>query len=175
MRRFIPIVMAAGLVIGMTPAMAHERDLITPGGRVGPIRTNRTTTAEMKQIFGEPSSRKVIRVGCSRVIRLRWRDQIQTLTYSGDEQRRIVDVKVLARDVQTSQAGRTYSFHTRRGLRVGDSEARLRELYPGRRDGHSHRGHTHYLLGESDSGTRLIAKVVGRKVVELEAAPYEFC
>lgn len=61
-----------------------------------------------------------------------------------------------------------------KGLRVGDSEGRLRALYPiaGR---HTHDGHTHYTIGESRRGTRLLAKVVNRTVVQLETAPYEFC
>jgi hypothetical protein len=154
------------------PAGAHERDLITAGGRVGPIRTNTATIAEMKNVFGPPTSRKVVRVGCSRVIRLRWGRQLQTYTYRADEERRIVDVKVLARRVQGT--GGSFSFHTGRGLRVGDTERELRRLYPQRRP-YTHNAHSHYILGESRRGTRLLAKVVDNRVVQLEAVPYEFC
>jgi hypothetical protein len=64
--------------------------------------------------------------------------------------------------------------HTRRGLRIGDDENRLRELYP-RSTGETHAGHTHYRLRTGDFGVYLMAKVVDGEVVQLEAWPYEFC
>ncbi len=163
---------AVAMIATAAPAGAHERDLMTAGGQVGPIKTNRSTIRDMKQIFGEPTRRKVVRVGCSRVVRLRWRDQMQTYTYRGDEERRIVDVKILARTVRVAET--SFRFHTRKGLRVGDTEARLRDLYPHRR-GEVHHGHTHYILRSSRYGMRLLAKVVDGEIVQLEAAPYEFC
>ncbi|MDP9066968.1 MAG: hypothetical protein M3N53_01290 [Actinomycetota bacterium] len=155
------------------PGVAHQRDLITAGGKVGPIQNGRTNNADMRDMFGRPSYRDVIRVGCSRVVRLRWRGQIQSFAYRADEQRRVVDVRVLAREVEAAD-GSSYTFHTRRGLRVGDSQRRLRELYPNA-DPMTHAGHTHYKLGEGRYGTKLLAKVVDDVVVQLEAAPYEYC
>ena len=153
-----------------SPAVAHQRDLITAVGRVGPIQNGETTISDMRSRFGDPSQRKVVRVGCSRVIKLRWGSELQTYTYRADESRRIIDVKVLARRVHAD--GAVYRFHTYRGLRVGDSESRVEELYPGV-DGETHNGHTHYILGDRE--TKLLAKVVGGEVVQLEAAPYEYC
>lgn len=86
-----------------------------------------------------------------------------------------MDVKVLAREVMAPGFREPYTFHTRKGLRVGDLERRLRRLHPRYLDNYAHKGHIHYLLAESDRGTRLIAKVVDNEVVQLEAAPYEFC
>lgn len=159
------VLLVAGLL--GTPVAAHDRDLMTVGGRVGPIKTGETTVAEMRDMFGDVKSRAVIRVGCSKVVRLRW-GKIQTFNYRGENE--IVDVKIRAEKVPSRDG--VYRFHTRRGLRVDDSEARLRELYPGA-DGIEHGNHTHYILGQR--GTKLMAKVIDGTVVELEAAPYEFC
>lgn len=153
--------------VALVPATAHERDLMTVGGRVGPIKTGETTVGEMRKHFGDVKKRDVIRVGCSKVIRLRW-GGIHTLHYPRTNV--IVDVRVQSETVPSSHG--TYRFHTRDGLRVGDSERKLRRLYP-KSDGYRHSGHTHYILGER--WTRLLAKVVDGTVIELEAAPYEFC
>ena len=160
------------LVLGASsPAGAHSDDLITAAGKVGPIQNGDTTIRDMRNMFGDPTHRSVVRVGCSRVIKLRWGNDLQTFTYRADENRKIIDVKVLARRVRAHDA--VYRFHTYKGLRVGDSEAKVRELYPGSEGGEPHNGHTHYLLG--DRGTKLLAKVVDGQVVQLEAAPYEYC
>ena len=160
----VAVMLAAGAVI--TPVGAHEKDVMT-AKRVGPIQMNETTVREMKDMFGEPRSRKVVRVGCSKVVRLRW-NGIQTMSYRSQDV--VVDVRVRSERVRSKNG--YYEFHTKRGLRVGNSEAWLRNKYPHRK-GRTHAGHTHYIL--SDKGTRLLAKVVDETVVELEAAPYEFC
>ena len=157
------------MTLASTLASAHDRDVMTAGGRVGPIQTGETTVADMEDLFGEPRSRDVVRVGCSRVLRLRWH-QIQTYSYRGEKV--IVDVRVRSDRVRAESGA--YRFHTKRDLVVGDSEARLRELYP-RRKGITHAGHTHYVLAEANQGPKLLAKVVDGTVTELEAAPYEFC
>lgn len=163
-------VVATGL-----PASAHRRDLMTPNGRVGGIiQTLETTTADMKEMFGRPTEKKIQRVGCSRVIRLRWRGEIQTYAYKADPDRIVVDVKVNTSEVTARRLGETYAFHTRKGLHPLDSEEKLQELYP-RRNGMTHNGHTHYILGEGEFGTKLMAKVIDGVVVQLEVAPYEFC
>jgi hypothetical protein len=159
--------LAAGAVIA--PVRAHESDVMTPGGKVGPIQTGETTVREMKDLFGEPRSKTVKRVGCSKVLQLRW-DKIQTFSYRSE--RIVVDVRVRSDRVPSEEG--VLRFHTRRGLRVGDSEARLRELYPKRKPmTHPKGGHVHYKLGGEYE--KLLAKVVDETVVELEAAPYEFC
>jgi hypothetical protein len=164
---------SCALLLVPFPASAHRRDLMTVNGRVGNIiQTGETTNADMKEMFGRPSEKKIVRVGCSRVIRLRWRGDIQTYAYKGDPDRVVVDVKVNAAEVTARRLGETYAFHTRKGLRVSDSEETLQELYP-RRNGITHNGHTHYIL--RDSGTKLLGKVIDGVVVQLEVAPYEFC
>ena len=153
----------------LAPVRAHERDEMTPGGKVGPIQTGETTVREMKDLFGEPRHRTVKRVGCSKVVQLRW-DKIQTFSYR--KQRVVVDVRVRSERIPSEEG--VLRFHTKRGLRVGDSEARLRELYPHRKPmTHPKGGHVHYKLGGESN--KLLAKVVDETVVELEAAPYEFC
>src|SRR5688500_15033046 len=137
---------AAALILVTSAAIAfgHDRDVMTAGGRVGPIRTGETTVADMEDLFGEPRSRDFVRVGCSRVLRLRWH-QLQTFSYKGEKV--IVDVRVRSDRVRAESG--TYRFHTKRDLVVGDSEERLRELYP-RRNGITHAGHTHYILAEAN-------------------------
>ena len=137
--------------------------------QVGPITMNETTVAEMKDLFGEPRSRRVKTVGCSKVVRLRW-NHIQTYHYK--EPKTIIDVRVRSDHIPAETGA--YRFHTRRDLRVGDSEARLRQLYPHRKPmTHPNGGHVHYRL--AGDGEKVMAKVVDDLVVELEAAPYEYC
>ena len=170
MRRTVTGALAVVLSIGVlvTPTAAHERDVVTPN-RLGPIQMYVTTVAEMKDLFGEPRSRTVKQVGCFKVVRLRW-DGLQTYHYR--QERTMYDVRIRDEQIQALQGA--YRFHTRRGLRVGDTEARLRELYPHRKPmTHPNGGHTHYkIAGEAN---KVLAKVVDGIVTELEAAPYEFC
>jgi len=170
-RKMVVGLVAAVIVVGAAPAGAHRSDLINGEGRVGPIQTNETTTSDMKAMFGEPNQKKIVRIGCSMVVSLRW-DDVQVRAYQADKQRKIVDVKVLSRTVNAIDAD--YKIHTSRGLRVGDSEARLRELYSVA-EGEPHNGHTHYLLQEDRYWNRFVAKVIDSKVVQLETAPYEYC
>ena len=175
LRRMLVGVVIGAVLVAVLPAGAHPRDLMTSNGRVGAIiQTGETTNADMKEMFGRPTAKKIVRVGCSRVIRLRWRGEIQTYAYKADPDRIVVDVKVNTSEVTARGLGDTYEFHTRKGLRPGDSEDVLRELYP-RRNGITHNGHTHYILGEGEFGQKLMAKVIDAVVVQLEVAPYEFC
>ncbi len=167
MRRTVVAIGAAALAILATPVQAHDRDVMWPGGKVGPMKTGESTVGQMKDLFGEPRERDVLRVGCSKVVRLKW-NGIHTLHYR--ETNEIVDVRVRKRRVESTEGA--FRFHTGRGLRVGDTEEELQELYP-KKEGMTHAQHTHYILGEQE--TRLLAKVVDGRVVELEAAPYEFC
>ena len=173
MRKCLMVGLSVGLMcLAAVPVGAHERDLITSRGKVGPIKNGETTTADMKRMFGEPNERKIVRIGCTRVIQLRW-DDIQTRTFRGDPDRRIIDVKVLNRVVNALEAD--YKIHTDKDLRVGDSEARLKRLYnPDPTE--SHNGHTHYSIEEGRRlGTRILVKVIDGKVVQLETPPYEYC
>lgn len=163
----VVVMLATGAMLA--PVAAHERDVMTPDGQVGPIQTGETTLREMKNLFGEPRSRTVKRVGCSKVVQLRW-NKIQTYSYRSQDV--VVDVRVRSDRVPSEEG--TFRFHTERDLRVGDTEARLRKLYPHRKPmTHPNGGHIHYRLGGEYN--KLLAKVVDGTVVELEAAPYEFC
>jgi hypothetical protein len=157
--------------LGVTPAQAHPIDLMKPN-RAGPIIRGETTIAELRAWFGRPTGRTIERVGCVRVIRARWGSEL-TVYASRGEVRIAEAIFVRARRIGSAEHG-DLRMHTSRGLRVGDSEDRLRELYP-RAKGETHAGHTHYRLGTGDFGAYLMAKVVDREVVQLEAWPYEFC
>ena len=65
-------------------------------------------------------------------------------------------------------------MHTRKGLRVEDRERKVRRLYPNARP-ITHAGHTHYRVATGRFGDYLMAKVVNRRVAQLESWPFEFC
>ena len=158
-------------VLGVVPVRAHPIDLMKPN-RAGPIIRGETTMGELRAWFGRPTHRKVKRVGCIRVIRARWGSELRVYASRGEV--RIAEaIFVSARRITSADHG-DLRVHTRRGLRVGDSEDRLRELYP-RSTGETHAGHTHYRLRTGDFGAYLLAKVVDGEVVQLEAWPFEFC
>jgi hypothetical protein len=158
-------------VLDVAPVQAHPIDLMKPN-RAGPIIRGETTIAELRAWFGRPTDRQIKRVGCVRVIRARWGSKLKVYASRGEV--RIAEaIFVRARRIRSAEHG-DLRMHTRRGLRVGDSEDRLRELYP-RSRGETHAGHTHYRLRTGDFGAYLMAEVVDGEVVQLEAWPYEFC
>jgi hypothetical protein len=160
----------SGLWIG-TPASAHPRDLMRPAN-AGPIRRGETTMDQMRDWFGRPSGRQVVMVGCERVIRARWGRKL--MVYAGrDEARTVAAIFVRARRIHSAEHG-DLAIHTKKGLRVGDGERKLRRLYPRARP-ITHAGHTHYRLVTGRFDAYLMAKVVDNRVVQLEAWPYEFC
>lgn len=157
--------------LGVAPAQAHPVDLMKPN-RAGPIIRGETTMSELRAWFGRPTDRKIKRVGCVRVIRARWGSNLSVYASRGEV--RIAEaIFVRAPRIRSAEHG-DLRMHTGRGLRVGDSEDRLRELYP-RSRGETHAGHTHYRLRTGDFGAYLMAKVVDGQVAQLEAWPYEFC
>ena len=87
--------------------------------------------------------------------------------------RKVAAAFVKKRKLESSVHG-TLRLHTRPGLRVGDGVRKLRRLYP-RSKGHTHAGHTHFRLKTGRYGAYLMARVEDRRVVQLEAWPYEFC
>ena len=60
------------------------------------------------------------------------------------------------------------------GLRIGDRNRKVRRLYPNA-EPITHAGHTHYRLREAPDNGYMMAKVVDRRVVQLELWPFEFC
>lgn len=157
--------------VGVTPAQAHRLDLMTPG-RAGPIVRGETTMRDLREWFGSPTQQQRLRVGCERVISAGWDGELRV--YAALERPRTVRaIFIRARNITSAEHGEL-TMHTRQRLRVGNSEARLRRLYP-RSVPETHGGHTHYRLRTDDSGSYLMAKVVEGNVVQLEAWPYEFC
>lgn len=166
----VPALVVALLALG-TAASAHAPDLVKPA-RMGPIRRNQTTMGQMRKWFGPPTIRKVVRVACVRVIKARWGRRLMVYAYR-DEARRVGAVFVKKPKLQSSKHG-TLRLHTRKGLRVGDGVRKLQRLYP-HSEGDTHAGHTHFRLKTGRYGAYLMARVENRRVVQLEAWPYEFC
>lgn len=169
-RLVIPTLVVVVLALG-SGAIAHAPDLAKPA-RMGPIRRNQTTMAQMREWFGAPTIRKVVRVACVRVIKARWGRRLMVYAYR-DEGRTVGAVFVKKPMLQSSKHG-ALRLHTRKGLRVGDNVFKLRRLYP-RSEGDTHAGHTHFRLRTGRYGAYLLARVESRRVVQLEAWPYEFC
>ena len=170
MRRILVAIVTVAILA--VPAFAHKVDLIRAGKRAGPIKLYETTIREAKRWFGEPTDRKVERRGCvRRVLRLRWPG---LKVYAGRYQNGwvpIAEVHVSAPTVTSSRHG-GLAIHTRRYVRVGDTEAKVRRKYPGARH-ETHKGHTHYMV--EDEYDRLLVRVEDRVVVKLEARPFEWC
>jgi hypothetical protein len=170
--RAAAVVVGAALALAAgNPASAHRRDLMTPN-KAGPILRSRTTMAQVRTWFGPPSNRRVIEVGCVQVIEARWGRGVTVYASRGGN-RTVAASFIPKRIIRSPQHGEL-RIHTRRGLHVGASEARLRRLYPGARP-ITHAGHTHYRLSTGRNGPYLMAKVVDQRVVQFENWPYEFC
>jgi hypothetical protein len=157
--------------IGVAPAQAHRRDLMSPV-RAGPIVRGETTMRDLREWFGSPTHRKTVLVGCEQVIEAGWDGELQVYSTRATP-RTVAAIFVRARTITSAEHGEL-AMHTRRGLRVADGERRLRRLYP-RAEPETHWGHTHYRLRTGAYGAYMMAKVVNGEVVQLEAWPYEFC
>lgn len=166
----IPLLIVALLALGGS-AVAHAPDLAKPA-RMGPIRRSQTTMGQMRKWFGPPTVRKVVPVACVRVVKARWGRRLMVYASRGSV-RRVEAVFVKKQKLQSSVHG-TLRLHTREGLRVGDGIRKLRRLYP-RSEGQTHAGHTHFRLKTGRYDAYLMARVENRRVVQLEAWPYEFC
>lgn len=169
--RVVAATMLCVIGIGMAPGQAHRLDRVT-AHRAGPIVRGETTMRELRTWFGGPTHWKVVRVGCERVISAGWDGELRVYAARG-RPRTVRAIFVRARTITSAEDGEL-SMHTRKRLRVGNSENRLRRLYPGS-EPETHGGHTHYRLRTDDSGAYLMAKVVDDEVAQLEVWPYEFC
>jgi hypothetical protein len=139
------IVVVAAFVA--TPANAHRVDAMTPR-RAGPIVRGETRMRNLRGWFGAPTNRKLVQVGCVRVIRARRGSKLTVYASRGET--RIVDaVFIRARELSSTEHAEL-TIHTRRGLLVGNTEGRLRRLYP-RATPETHGGHTHYRLATARS------------------------
>lgn len=152
------------------PALGHDADLLGER-RAGPILLGETTLRQAKNWFGEPTSRKIVKIGCVRAVKMRWGHRLTVLAekYEGKTYP-IAEARAQKRTITSSKHG-DLTMHTKKGLMVGDPESKVNELYPSK-EGHTHKGHTHYLL---EQGRMLMVKVVDEEVVEIVVGPYEFC
>ncbi len=165
-------VLLIGFLLAATPgASAHGQDVMTPK-RAGPIVRYETTLPEMESWFGPPDGKRVVPAGCFRVIKAHWNRGV-TVYASRGTPRLVLATFIRTRSLLSDQHGEL-QIHTERVLRVGDGEGRLRRLYPRARP-ETHFGHTHYRLKTARDGSYLMAKVIGRRVVQLENWPLEFC
>lgn len=158
------------LLIGSVPASAHREDWMKPA-RAGPIHQGETTMPEMKAWFGDPTSKKIIRVACVRVRRVKWGDDIKV--YVNRDLNTTDAIFIRSRTITSAEHG-DLTMHTRKGLRIEDSERKLVRLYPNA-EPITHAGHTHYRLKTGRWASYLMAKVVDGVVIQFESWPYEFC
>jgi len=171
--KMLRALLVVGLIMSslgaMSGATAHPRDEMWPA-KAGPIVRNETTLSELRDWFGAPTSRKVVRVACIRVIRARW-DGLKVYVYRND--RTVGAIFVRKRALESAEHGEL-RIHTNRGLRVGDRHRKLKRLYPNA-DPIKHAGHIHYRLRTAKSQSYMMGKVVDGRVVQLESWPFEFC
>ena len=155
------------------PATAHKRDLIRAGKRVGPIKLYETTVKEAKRWFGDPTRRRIVGRGCvQNVLELRWDGSLKVWAGRYENGRApIAEAHVFAPTLTSTQHG-ALAIHTRRYIRVGDSERKVRRKYPNAR-AETHLGHTHYIV--EDEYDRLYVRVEDGVAVKLEARPFEWC
>jgi hypothetical protein len=171
LRIALTVAMVSSGVVVAGAATADGPDVIRPA-KAGPIVREETTLAQLRDWFGAPTVRRPVTVACSRVTKARWGRRLQVYAWR-DEDRHVAAVFVRRRSLHSSEHG-DLAIHTARGLRVGDSERRLRRLYPRSRP-QTHAGHTHYRLRTGAFDAYLMAKVVDHEVIQLEIWPYEFC
>lgn len=178
MSRRLSLLCAVGLAAGTLSlaglASAHPVDAVKAGTRVGPIRFGVTTLKESKAHFGDPTSRQRVRLGCIRAVRVRWGNKLQVM-YTTDTPRLAIEATVRQRTIQSAISG-ALTFHTRKGLRVGDRGARLRRLYPNANTEKHGRHWDHFLVSSARYG-RLVAITKSRRgpVAALFSGPYENC
>jgi hypothetical protein len=152
-------------------ATAHRLDAATTR-RMGPIRRSFTTYDQVKRWFGRPDRVDRHRYQCIRVIDAVWRGQFKMYFDTFDE----TMVVVIAKDesVESDRHGEL-TFHTKKGLHIGDRSRKLNRLYPDAdRHEHPHRQLTHHILVSTDRG-RLEATTSHGRVTELRTFPYEAC
>ena len=114
--------MIAALLAVLVLAAPQPQHVIHGDRSAGGIRIARSTPADVKKLFGTPSTS---RVTSTRTCGQSWKGARLTVTFFTFEDKPCVRGAALAVTV----TGRT-AWRTAVGLRVGDSAARLRGLYP---------------------------------------------
>jgi hypothetical protein len=176
-RRFRPgpaVFCAALVLVALLPvdeASAHPRDAITAGKRIGPVRLGTTSLRRAKAFFGEPTRQKRVRLGCIRAIKARWGRRL-TLFFTTDRPHVAIQGTVRKRRLVSDVHG-VLRIHTRKGLQIGDSNRRLRRLYP-RKAPVRHGGHFDYFLRSSPKLVAITKYRRGR-VRALFSGPFETC
>jgi hypothetical protein len=165
------IVALAVAVLTVVPASAvlDNEDLVTVG-RMGPIERDETTLGQVKGWFGQPASVSRHQYQCITVIDAVWPGRFRILFH--ETEKTVVVAKLRKRSVVSDRHG-LLQFHTRKGLRVGDSAGRVDDLYP-RAGRHHHPNKNHWILVSNLRG-RLEATTSGHEVTELRVFPYEAC
>ena len=170
------VALMAALVSSSPWASASKRRVehIRAGTRVGPIVLGETSLRRAQSWFGAPSGRRRMGLGCIEAIRVRWGDGLEVF-FSTRGRKRAIEGTIRKRAISSREHGRL-EVHTRKGLRVGDSNRRLRRLYPGKRPV-EHGRHYDWFLAAGPTDGRLVAitKRKRGKVVALFAGPYENC
>ena len=106
---------------------------ITPN-RFGSLRLAETTLEEAKDILGEPSRVKRLGPGCwDKMKRVWWGDDLRILFILSGGHHVVHTPRVTATQIDVA-GGDRWRVMTGRGLQVGDSKARLLELYPNARN-----------------------------------------
>ena len=126
------------LSVALTLTAAPAQHVIHGDSTAGGIRIARSTPADVKKLFGAPST---TRVTSSRTCGQSWKGARLTVTFFTFEN------KPCARGVAliVTVTGRA-AWRTAVGLRVGDPAARLRALYPNARLRQGFAGETGYWL-----------------------------
>ena len=114
--------MIAALLVVLVVAAPQPQHVIHGDRSAGGIRIARSTPADVKKLFGAPSTS---RVTSSQSCLQSWKGARLAVTFFTFEGKTCVRGAALAVTV----TGRT-AWRTAVGLRVGDSAARLRRLYP---------------------------------------------
>jgi hypothetical protein len=164
---------AVTLVLAGTHAAAHKPDVFT-AKRAGPIKVEETTLDQATSWFGDPTATKQLHIGCQDVTMARWGKRLKAYHHEVEGELVVAEVWLWKRNLTTDEHG-TIAMRTRRGLRVGDTKARLVELYPSATR-YKYKGRTFYeLRPATPSKGRLRAVVKKGKVRALINAPWEYC
>jgi hypothetical protein len=155
----------------VTEAPAHPQDVVTAGRRIGPVRFGTTRLRRTKAFFGEPTVQKRVPLGCIRAIKARWGRRL-TVFFTTDRPHVAIQGTLRERRI-TSDVHGALRIHTRKGLRVGDSNRRLRRLYPNKAPVR-HGGHFDFFLRSSPKLVAITKYRRGR-VRALFSGPYENC
>lgn len=164
--------LAASIAMGGFPSVsAHNHHLFTTS-KAGPIKRGETTFDEVKDWFGQPTSKSRHSYQCITVVDARWRGRLRIMfeVFQGEK---TMMVAIAKRPTLESKVHGGLRLHTRKGLHIGDRARELRNKYPNATV-HEHDGYNHHILASTGRG-RLEATTQDGRVTELRTFPYEAC